>query len=236
MLSTTMRKILFVLCWMFTITYSTSCDENTNPPDVEDQEFSVEENSPAGTIIGVVIAYDIDEGQSVKFEIIDGNEDSTFEIDTLGGHLSVANPMKLDYELNTRIIFTVLVTDDHPKDPMESTATITVNLIDLNEFAPVIEDQVFEINENPLVGDQVGIIQASDPEEHQALSYTILSGNEAQVFVLDSETGSLTVNDPSAFDFEINQQFILTVLVRDIHLNSKTDTATITVNVADVQE
>ena len=224
-----MKKLIFLLSILALILFSTSCTQNLNAPEVTDYEFSVDENSPAGTIIGVIIAYDLDEGQSVSFEIVDGNEKGTFEIDHLGGHLSIADPMLLDYELNTRLELTISVTDDHPKDPMESTSAVSVQVSDLNEFAPVVEDQTFEIGENPIMGDQIGIIAATDQETHQGLHYTIMSGNKAAIFSLDSASGALTVNDPSAFDLNVNQQFVLVIQVRDIHLDSKTDTAKITI-------
>lgn len=230
-----MKAMVLWLGWAVFFTCLTSCTENINPPEVADQEFFIDENSPAGTIAGVVIAYDMDHGQSVTFRIRKGNNDGIFEIDPNGGHLSVLDPLRLDYELQTQIALSVLVSDEHPRDPMESMAAITVNLNDLNEFAPVMEDQVFEIEESPDKGDLVGIILASDPEAHQGLHFTIVSGNEGQVFALDSETGTLTVEDPAAFDFELNQQFVLSVHVRDIHLDSKSDTAIVTVRITTVQ-
>lgn len=215
----------------FMVTVAVACSQNFNPPAVADQVFSVDENSPAGTIVGVVIAYDLDEGQSVSFEIARGNDQGTFDIDPAGGHLSVVDPQLLDYELHSSMILSVLVTDDHPRDPMASMATVTVDLVDLNEFAPVIEDQVFEISENPARGALVGIIQASDQDVHQGLDLTLISGNESGFFALDGQTGTLTVNDPVPFVYELNPQFLLTLQVRDLHLDSKTDTGVITVNV-----
>ncbi|MEN8226614.1 MAG: cadherin repeat domain-containing protein [Bacteroidota bacterium] len=229
-----MRALIISLGWVALIMFTTSCVENINPPEVENQEFSLDENSPAGTIVGVVIAYDLDNQQPVSFRIREGDDDGTFEIDQTGGHLSVADPLKLDYELQAQLVISVLVSDDHPRNPMESMATITIHLNDLNEFAPVVEDQTFEIEENPTMGDTIGIILASDPEEHQGLNFTTVSGNEEMAFALDAETGTLMVHDPSAFDYDINQQFALTVRVRDIHLDSKSDTAVITIKVNNV--
>ena len=225
-----MKQINPVIALLVWLTIVHSCNENVNAPEVSDQEFSVAENTPAGTIIGVVAAYDLDPGQALSYEILDGNEAGTFGIDSTSGHLTVEDPAMLDYETNPEIIFTVVVADDG-NPVMESTAIITVVLKDVNEFAPVVEDQVFEIEEGAASGALIGIIQASDKETHQQLLYMILSGNEEGIFALDDETGALTVNDPAAFDSQVSQQFELTVLVRDIHLDSKTDTAVIIVKV-----
>jgi hypothetical protein len=226
-----MKKVIPVIGWIVLVAGISACEkENLNEPEVSDQEFSVDENTPAGTIIGTVSAYDLDEGQSLSFAIREGNDAGTFEIDPAAGQISVADPAMLDYELNTEIIFTVVVSDDG-KPVKESTATITVTLNDVNEFAPVVEDQTFEIEEGPAAGDLIGMIQATDQEAHQSLVYAIIAGNEEEIFTLDDHTGALTVHDPSAFDYQLNQQLLITVMVRDIHIDSKTDTAIITVNI-----
>lgn len=207
-----------------------SCEKNINAPEVGDQEFMVDENTLAGTIIGVVQAYDLDPGQALSFRILESDDTGTFEIDSGGGHLSIKDPALLDYELNTELVFTVIVTDDG-NPPMETAAEITIVLSDVNEFAPVVEDQAFEIQEGAEMGALIGTIQASDPEAHQLLLYTILSGDEDEVFALDGETGVLTVNDPTAFDSKVNDQLVFTVQVRDLQTFSKTDTALITVTI-----
>jgi len=220
------RIVVFISCGLALL----SCEENINAPEVSDQEFSINENAPSGTPVGVVDAYDLDEGQGFSYGILEGNEGGTFSIDPKMGLISVADPLLLDYETTTAITFTVVVSDD-ARDPKESSANITVSLNDLNEFAPVVDDQTFEIQEDPASGALIGMIQASDQEAHQSLLFTILSGNDNEVFALDETTGALSVNDPAAFDYLVNKQFMITVHVRDIHLDSKTDTAIITVNV-----
>ncbi len=227
-----MDKMMPAIGWIVLLVSLSACEkENLNEPEVSDQEFSVDENTPAGTIIGTVSAYDLDEGQSLSFAIRGGNDAGTFEIDAAAGQISVADPAMLDYELNTEIILTVVVSDDG-KPVKESTAIITIILNDVNEFAPVVEDQTFEIEEGPAAGDLIGMIQATDQEAHQSLLYAIIAGNEEEIFALDDHTGALTVHDPSAFNYQLNQQLLITVLVRDLHINSKTDTAIITVNIA----
>jgi len=205
-----------------------SCTRNLNEPEVQNQFFNIDENTPAGTIFGVVDAYDVDNGSVLSFSIGDGNDQGTFEVDSHGGHLSVLDPAMLDYELNEKIRFTIVVSDNG-NPALESSATITVSLKDINEFAPVVEDQSFEIAAGALKGALIGTVSASDEEAHQALLYSILSGNESHQLALDDETGILTVNDPGAFDEALEQPMELSILVRDMHINSKTDSAIITI-------
>jgi len=207
-----------------------SCEENVNPPEVGDQAFETNENTPAGTIIGVVQAYDLDPGQALSFRIQEGDDTGTFGLDPGAGHITVEDAAMLDYELNTEIVFTVVVGDDG-NPPMETAAKITIVLSDVNEFAPHVEDQVFEIQEGTSAGALIGIIQASDQEQHQQLRFAILSGDENEVFALDEVTGALSVKDPAAFDSQLNSDLSFTVLVRDLHIDTKTDTALITVTI-----
>jgi hypothetical protein len=223
-----MKPIITAICLFLVMCTISSCNHNLNAPEVSDLVIEIDENTPEGTIIGALVAYDLDEGQLLSYGIRDGNQEGTFEMDAFSGHISVADPRLLDYETITELQFTAAVTDDG-KPPMESLATVTVALNDVNEFAPVMDDQTFEIEEGPAAGQLIGMIRATDPETHQALLYTILTGNEDEAFLLIGETGILKVNDPAPFDHQTHPQFILTVLVRDIHIDSKTDTAVITV-------
>jgi hypothetical protein len=225
-----MKQVINVIVLNFCLLTFFGCEDNVNEPSVDDQEFKVNENAPEGTIIGVIQAFDLDPGQGLSYWMLETDYASTLEIDHGSGHISVLDPAMLNYEVNTEIEFTAMVGDDG-NPAKESSARITIIIEDLNEFAPVVDDQVFEIAEGPAKGALIGTIQASDQEMHQMLLYTILSGNEDEAFEIDDQTGILTVNDPAAFDFDVNQQLSLTVMVRDLHIDSKTDTALITINI-----
>lgn len=207
-----------------------SCSGNLNEPEVENHFFTIDENLPAGTLFGVVDAYDVDNGTVLSYAILDGNEEGTFDLDSHGGHLSVADPAMLDYELNEKIRFTIVVSDNG-NPVMESSATVTVSLNDLNEFAPVMDNQSFEITAGARKGALIGMILASDQEAHQALLYSIVSGNDSDKVSLDHETGKLAVNDPAAFENVLDQAMVLNVLVRDMHIDSKAATAVISIKI-----
>ncbi len=212
-----------------------SCNRNEYAPEIVDQEFTVEENSKSGTIIGAVDASDSDEDQLISFEIIDGNLNETFEIDPFNGILSVADPTILDYEENTQFRLTVAVSDNHKK-PMEASAKIQINVNDVNEFAPVISIQTFIMEENPLNGYEIGIIQAEDEDSHQQLIYSFVNPDEVTSIAIDSVTGALSVVDSTFIDFESIKEFSVLVMVRDDHPNFKSAIATITIDIKNVRE
>lgn len=209
---------------------------NEHAPEVADQEFTIAENSPQGTLIGEVIATDQDEGQSVSFEIIDGNLDATFKINPNSGLLSVDNPSKLDYESTIELLISVSVSDSHEKDPLESSASVKIKLTDKNEFAPAFEAPTFQVDENPLNGKVIGVIEASDQDTHQSLIYSIKTPEAAAYVEIDPSSGSLSVLDSSIFDYESTQQLVFEVEVKDDHENSKSAAKSVTLNIRNVTE
>ena len=109
-----------------------SCDKNAYAPEMTNQEFIIEENSPAGTLIGIIDATDGDEDQLLSFEIIEGHEEGYFQINHRTGALSVGNPSGFNYEANRLLTIQVEVEDDH-KNSLSATAYITVNITDVFE-------------------------------------------------------------------------------------------------------
>ncbi len=104
-------------------------------PLMENQTFSLQENSAAGTIAGTVLASDADAGQTLTYAISSGNTNNAFAINPATGQLSVANFAALDFE--TTPIFNLTVTATDNGTPAASTeAEITVNLIDVPEAPP----------------------------------------------------------------------------------------------------
>jgi hypothetical protein len=116
---------------------------------------------------------------------------------------------------------------------LTATATVTINLNDLNE-APVVNNQSFRVDENTANGTSVGTVSASDPDAGDSLTYSIAAGNTDGAFAIDSSTGEITVANSGALDFETNPSFSLTVQVEDT--GSLTATATVTINRNDLNE
>lgn len=109
-----------------------SCNKNEYAPEIINQEFSIEENSPAGTLIGIIDADDGDEDQLLSFEIIEGHEEGYFQINHRTGALSVGDPSGFNYEINRELTIQVRVEDDH-RNSLSATAYITVNITDVFE-------------------------------------------------------------------------------------------------------
>ncbi len=198
-------------------------DVNDNP-DVEPQSFTVDVNSPNGTIIGAVLATDED-GDPLTYSII--GESHAFGIDAITGELSVIDNTKLDIQELEEVTINVQVSDDQGDS---GSAEITVITVDLNT-APEISDQTFTIDENSSEGTTVGTVSGSDADG-DVLTYSITGGNTDDAFTINSSTGELSVNSKSALDFETTPTFTLTVEVSDG--KGGMASATITINLNDM--
>ena len=204
-----------------------------NPPQISAQTFSVNENTVAGTIIGQVSATDPDPGQSLTYSILSGNSGNVFAISPLG-QLSVAASGALDFE-NLAVYQLLIQVQDNGGGYLTASAVVTVNVIDLNEL-PVMGVQTFSVEENSATGTMVGQMLASDPDQGQSLSYSILSGNTGNAFSINSSTGFISVANASALDFETRTSYELQVQVTDNGSPVLSASATALINVLDVNE
>lgn len=95
-------------------------------PVINNQSFSVPEGSANGTVVGTVVATDLDIGDSLTFAIVAGNTAGVFAIDAHSGQLTVADGIQLDYETRSSYSLSVSVTD---VGLLSDTATVTINVL-----------------------------------------------------------------------------------------------------------
>ena len=203
-------------------------------PMVNDQAFSVDENAGNGTVVGTVVASDPDAGDTLSYAITGGNTGGAFAINAGTGQITVNNSAALNFETNPTFSLTVEVTDSGTPG-LTDTATVTINLNNLNE-TPVVNDQSFPVNENAANGTVVGTVAASDPDAGDTLTYAITGGNTGGAFAINASTGEITVNNSAALNFEMTPAFNLTVQVTDAGTPGLTDTATVTINLNNLNE
>ena len=83
---------------------------------------------------------------------------------------------------------------------LTDTATVTVNVTDVNE-GPTANAATFAVAENAANATTLGSVTGSDPES-DALTYAITAGNTGGLFAVDAATGALTVADNSGLDHQ----------------------------------
>ena len=131
------------------------------PPNILQQTLYLEENSPAGTIVGTVQAEDPD-GDTPIFQIIAGNETGLFTIEPSNGRISLRPDAKVDYETTPSHTLNVAVTDERNPSP-ENNAEIRIYIVDQNE-APTVADATFNLGDTLKTGELVGPISGATPK------------------------------------------------------------------------
>ncbi len=172
-------------------------DENQAPV-VNNQTFTVPENSANGTLVGTISASDPDAGQTLSYSL---SGTSAFSVESTGGKLRVADENQLDYETNKSFSFTVTVTDNGTST-LSDNATITVNLTDVDENEVTAPAAPSNLKTSVVTSNSVSLSwtdNASNEESFIVEKKLKSATNYNAVETLSSNTTSYTDNnlDPS---------------------------------------
>jgi Ca2+-binding RTX toxin-like protein len=114
--------------------------------------------------------------------------------------------------------------------------TIQITVAEVNDFAPVVSDNTFNLDENSQAGTVVGQVQTSDQDTPFSLRFEIIAAEPANPFTINAATGVITVNNSVLLDREEITEFTLEVRVTDDGVPAKSGTGTITVKLNDQNE
>ena len=210
-------------------------DINDNAPVITaSQSFSIAENSADSTSVGTVAVSDADVTATTyqDWTIAGGNTDSAFAINSSTGEITVANSSELDYESGT-ILYTLSLTVSDGANT-SSAETVTINVTDINDNAPVITaSQSFSVDENSANATSVGTVAATDADATATTyqDWTITGGNTNSAFAIDPDTGEITIANSSELDYESGTiLYTLSLTVSDGTNTSSAETVTINVN------
>lgn len=198
-------------------------DENDNQPKFvkEVYEFSIKENRKANTFVGTVKAGDEDIGRNADIVYSLGEDNDNFSIDPLMGTIHSKKPFDREYIVKTTnqayYVFDVFATDNGLKK-LQSKLSVRVNVLDENDNPPVFvlaSGTVIAISENSNINDVLFTLLAADADEgtNAAVSYAVVSGNEAGKFGIKADNGQLYLKD--RLDREQQDQYLLTINATD---------------------
>jgi RHS repeat-associated protein len=168
------------------------------PPVISDQSFHIAENSPANSMVGTVAAIDPDIPTVLTYNITGGSSANLFTIDSLTGAISVATGTVLNFEGTATYVLTVQVTDDGSPNK-SSSAQVTIHVDDVNEAPVITAGQTFTVSGSAAAGFGIGTVIAADPDTgapNNSRNFGILNGTG--VFVINSQTGALSVGNATA--------------------------------------
>ncbi|KFP03887.1 Cadherin-23, partial [Calypte anna] len=224
----------------------TLLDINDNYPTWKDEPYFINlvEMTPPNSDVTTVMAVDPDLGENgtVVYSIRPPNKfysinSTTGKIRTTGVLLDRENPNAQEAQLMRRIV--VSVTDcGRPPLRATSSATVFVNLLDLNDNDPTFQNLPFtaEIAEGLPAGSSVFQVVAIDLDEgpNGQVTYRMQVGMPRMDFLINSTNGLVT--STAVLDRERIAQYYLRVVASDAGVPAKSSTSTLTVKVLDVND
>ncbi|XP_076993355.1 protocadherin gamma-B1 isoform X8 [Tamandua tetradactyla] len=198
-------------------------DENDNAPEVTFISFSnqVPEHSDLGTVIALIKVRDQDSGQNglVTCYI---QEEVPFKLETTSkNYYKLVIDRPLDREQTAEYNVTIIA-KDRGKPPLSSSTSVTVQVADINDNAPVFHQAsyVVHVPENNPPGASIAQVSASDPDlgPNGRVSYSIVAsdlGPQALSSYVSVSAQSGAVFAQRAFDHEQLRAFELTLQARD---------------------
>ncbi|XP_071599107.1 protocadherin-23 isoform X1 [Heliangelus exortis] len=189
--------------------------------------LSVSENASVGENILTFSATDYDwtqENTYVEYSIIDGNAKNLFSVETsvmeseasykLVGSLVLSSVLDRETAASYHL---VLLASDRGSPSLNSTATVLITVLDVNDNPPVFGSPEYhvQVRESIPVGSHVAGVSAEDRDAgaNADVTYAIVSGNDRGHFHLDGKTGSLDL--VKALDYEDTMKFTLIIQATD---------------------
>ncbi|ESO87057.1 hypothetical protein LOTGIDRAFT_154544 [Lottia gigantea] len=205
-------------------------DINDNQPafDSSNYQASILENMQNGVPIefqtGTMRCSDVDEGTNSHFVLsLEQNGQPYYDFSPLPAEvysestilIRVNNSENLDYEKNKEIIFEVVAREVDTVERRSSTATVTLQVNDMNDNPPVFPNDTYlvKINENTPVRTEVILLEATDADDglYGTIVYSIRGANNK--FGIQPASGQVYIaND---IDREEADEYYLTGEARD---------------------
>jgi len=177
-------------------------DENDNPPFFIRPHFEmrVQENKPRHTVVDTLFTQDpdVDVDNHLRYQFY-GNftYKDVFGIDKMSG--TIYTLTTLDREVKDLYTFKVRVYDESKPD-FEDVAQVSVVIRDDNDNRPNITypnsvNNTFKVTYTQPAGSIVLTVEAEDGDAHEnaSVKFSILHGNEDNLFFVNSKTGDLII-------------------------------------------
>ncbi|MDY0029153.1 MAG: cadherin domain-containing protein [Pseudobdellovibrionaceae bacterium] len=169
--------------------------------------YSLAENSPLNSSIGFVTAIDPDAGDIMTYSIVGGTGASNFAVNASTGEITLTNVAAANFELHSSYTLDILVSDI---GGLTDTRTITINILDQNDTPTDIHLTNNHLKENSDIGKIIGQFSSVDEDVADAHTYTLISnpGNKFSIVGTD-----LILTDE--IDYEAVQKITLVVRTDD---------------------
>ncbi|XP_013421944.1 cadherin EGF LAG seven-pass G-type receptor 2-like isoform X1 [Lingula anatina] len=211
-------------------------DVNDNDPIFPGSSYveNIKENAAVGTTITQVQAFDRDSGSNGNIIYTIKNSPPNMPIAIQSSTGVITTNAALDRETSAEYEFMVEARD-RGTPPRSASASVRVNVIDVNDNAPLFNPRTYDItvSEELQLGRVVAEVTATDLDANQnnGLVYTIESGNIGNTFRITRQMGKGIITLAQPLNYKVQNRYILTIVVEDT--GTLKDTATVNIAVSD---
>lgn len=195
----------------------------TTPQDLQLSKTNIDENKPAGTLIGKFSTVDPDSGEVFAYTLVNGEGSTDNALFSIGGlsndelQINVIpnyeqQPPKTEYSIRAR-------TTDKGGKFLDKVFVIKIN--DLPERPGETPPQDLLLSNNKIAENNpenaiVGTFTTNDPDQGDTFTYSFATGDNSEdngAFTLDPKTGELRLIGVA--DYEIKQEYLIRVRTTD---------------------
>jgi subtilisin-like proprotein convertase family protein len=201
-------------------------DVNEAPTLVSLINNSVFENAPAGTLVGVATTSDVDAGDSFSYSLVAGvgsEGNSAFAI--VNNRLETT--FVLDFETQSSYSIRLRTTD---RGGLSTESPIVIQVLDANDLPTNLSLSSTQVNENVAIGALIGLLNSTDQDASDSVTYRFVSGNnDNATFLLGGATGQelLILASPN---FELRSSYQIDVQAIDKSASGPIKSFVISVN------
>lgn len=196
-----------------------------HPPVFASDTFDFPGKVTNDRVLGIVLASDVDPGQTLTYSIVSGNQSGAFELEPSTGKLKILDVDKFNaLTLPTSLVINV---SDSEKPPGIDTAIVKILKVDTTTPGAPIHFNAQSFTVSPLVqNDVIGTVFAYSDDSTTSLTYAFKDATESR-FAIDSKTGVLTAKT----DLKTAGQVTVPITVTDASHSQTSVTRSIVVNI-----
>ncbi|XP_034512028.1 protocadherin alpha-10-like [Ailuropoda melanoleuca] len=220
----------------------TVLDANDNAPVFDKAVYRVKllENSRNGTLVIRLNASDLDEGSNshILYSFatdVSSNAEAFFRIDSTSGEIKVNG--KIDFE-ETKLWKLQIEALDKGNPPMFGHCTVLVEILDINDNAPelLVTSLSLSVPEDATLGTVIALISVSDRDSGANGEVTCSLRPHVPFKLVSTFKNYYSLVLDSALDRESVANYVLVVTARDGGSPSLSATASVSMEVADVND
>ncbi|WP_082893455.1 cadherin domain-containing protein [Rufibacter ruber] len=181
-------------------------NENDEKPLPVSTTVTIPENQPNGTLVHTLAVTDPDGLSTFSFRILAGNGEGKFSLHEQKGEIRILR--LIDYETDNRVYELDITVSDGIN---ENQATITFNLLNLNDVAPTVAIETLRISETAATGTVFHTLTPSDADGASTFTYRVI--NTLPVPFAVNAAGAISVT--GVLDYEKVKTYSLQIGISD---------------------